>query len=97
MNLNEFFDKIDKDNEQEELKEILSNLYDEDKIDFNTELNATQIWCFAEIESVTRDKEKWNGIRDFIHRYEKKMVSKERSGRKEITGLRKNEYHDIRE
>jgi hypothetical protein len=87
MKLEELFSTLDEDEENEELKEILSHLYDEEKIDFNTELTASQVWAFTEMETISKNKEKWDWVQDFIHTYERKVISKNREGRKEITGL----------
>ena len=91
MKLEELFKEVDGD-EEKELKELLGRLYDEDKLDFNTELTSSQVWIFTELESLTiSDMKKWAWVHDFIHTYEKKVISLDRKGRGEIIRLRKND------
>jgi hypothetical protein len=96
MKLEELFKEVDGD-EEKELKELLGRLYDEDKLDFNTELTSSQVWLFTELETLTSKRDKWSWVDNFIQTYERKVISLDRKGRGEIIRLRKNDdNHDIR-
>lgn len=71
-----------------ELEKIIENLYDTDKIDFNTELSPSQILIFSELEVLTEGDDDFAWVMEWIKKYEKKSVSKYRLGRGEMVKLR---------
>ena len=48
MKLEELFKEVESE-EHEELKEILTRLYDPENLDFNTELTSSQVFLFTEL------------------------------------------------
>ena len=91
MTYEDFFEKEEK-HDSGRTKQILDNLYDEDKLDFNTELTPIEVCCFTELESIAGDDPKWQWVKDEIKTYERKMISLDRKGRKEIISLRNHEH-----
>ena len=97
MTYENLFEKEEK-HDSGRTKQILDSLYDEDKLDFNTELTSSQIFLFSELEILVKDDKeyegdkKWDWVNDFIKTYERKVVSRDRKGRKEIIGLRNHEH-----
>jgi len=97
MKLEELFKEVESE-EHEELKEILTRLYDPENLDFNTELTSSQVFLFTELETLAKNTDKWSWVLDFIKIYEKKVISLDRKGRGEIIRLRKNDdNHNLRE
>jgi len=91
MNIENLFE-IEQKYDSGRTKQILSTLYDEEKIDFNTELTSSQVNLFTEMEAITGEDPKWTWVRDFIKIYERKVISLDRKGRREIIGLSNHEH-----
>jgi hypothetical protein len=91
MKIEDLFE-IEQKQDSGRTKQILSNLYDEDKLDFNTELTSSNISLFTEMDLIAGDDPKWIWVHDFIHIYERKVISLDRKGRREVIGLSNHEH-----
>jgi hypothetical protein len=75
MKIEDLFE-IEQKQDSGRTKQILSNLYDEDKLDFNTELTSSNISLFTEMDLIAGDDPKWTGsTTSFIYTREKLSLS----------------------